>query len=127
MFSASAEYDDLIYAALKDYAAETAQIATLLRRVNPQCRTVLDVACGTGEHTRRLAAEGFTVDGLDIEPAFVRIAGGKHQAGRFFEADMSNVHLPYRHNDIVDATGARHTREVHELTGRGMFIARVAA
>ena len=32
MFNASAEYYDLIYSAFKDYAVETAQIATLLRR-----------------------------------------------------------------------------------------------
>ena len=50
MFTASAEFYDLIYSTFKDYAAEAAQIASVLRRVNPGCRTVLDVACGTGEH-----------------------------------------------------------------------------
>ena len=50
MFPAFVEYYDLIYSAFKDYASETAQIVALLRRLHPQCRTVLDVACGTGEH-----------------------------------------------------------------------------
>ena len=82
MFDASADYYDLLYSTFKDYAAEAAAIAALLRRLNPACRTVLDVACGTGEHAKRLAADGFEVDGLDLSPEFVAIARAKHPAGR---------------------------------------------
>ena len=101
MFSASSEFYDLIYAALKDYVGEAFQIGSLLHRLNPQCRSILDVACGTGEHARLLAADGFVVDGLDLDPAFVRLAGQKHPAGRFFEADMSDFHLPYRYDAVL--------------------------
>jgi SAM-dependent methyltransferase len=101
MFHASAEYYDLIYAAFKDYAAEVAQVTTLLRQVNPHCHRVLDVGCGTGEHARLLAAEGFLVDGLDVEPAFVDIASRKHRPGRFVVADMSDFHLPERYDALL--------------------------
>jgi SAM-dependent methyltransferase len=101
MFSASAEYYDVIYGAFKDYATEVAQVARLLRRVNPDCRTVLDVGCGSGEHARPLAAQGFAVDGIDIEPAFVRIASLKHPAGRFIVADMSDFRLPQRYDALL--------------------------
>jgi SAM-dependent methyltransferase len=101
MFSASAQFYDLIYSTLKDYVDEAAQIAGLLRRVNPRCQTVLDVACGTGEHARLLAADGFVVDGVDLNPAFVRIAREKHPAGRFFEADMSDFQLPHRYDAVL--------------------------
>ena len=101
MFNASAEYYDVIYAAFKDYAAEVAQVTTLLRRLNSRCHALLDVGCGTGEHARRLAGEGFAVDGLDIEPAFVRIASQKHPAGRFVVADMSDFHLPSRYDTVL--------------------------
>jgi SAM-dependent methyltransferase len=101
MFNASAEFYDLIYSAFKDYAAEARQIAELLRGRNPDCRTVLDAACGTGEHARQLAALGFAVDGIDLEPAFVRLAAKKHPAGRFFEADMSNFDLPARYDAVL--------------------------
>jgi SAM-dependent methyltransferase len=101
MFTGTAEYYDLIYSAFKDYAAEAAQIAALLRRLNPGCHAVLDVACGTGEHARWLAAQGFAADGLDLDPSFVRIAARKHPAGRFVEADMSDFHLPSRYDAVV--------------------------
>jgi SAM-dependent methyltransferase len=101
MFNASAEFYDLIYSTFKDYVAEASQIATLLRRCNPLCQTVLDVACGTGEHARLLAGHGFLVDGLDLDATFVRIAAHKHPAGRFFEADMSDFHLPQRYDAVL--------------------------
>ena len=88
MFSASAEFYDLIYSTFKDYIGEAEQIAGLLRQLNLHCQTVLDVACGTGEHARLLAGHGFVVDGIDLGPAFVRIAEQKHPAGRFFVADI---------------------------------------
>jgi SAM-dependent methyltransferase len=101
MFSASAEFYDLIYSTFKDYVSEAEKIAKLLRRLNPRCRTLLDVACGTGEHARLLAAQGFVVDGIDLDPAFVRIAARKHPAGRFFEGDMGDFHLPHRYDAVV--------------------------
>jgi SAM-dependent methyltransferase len=101
VFNASAEYYDLIYAVFKDYAAEIAQVISLLRRLNPDCRTVLDIGCGTGEHARLLSDHGFAVDGLDIEPAFVRIASAKNPGGRFVVADMSDFQLPHRYDALL--------------------------
>ncbi len=101
MFDTSAEFYDLIYSTFKNYKNETRQIANLLHRFNPRCQTVLDVACGTGEHARLLAAEGFTVDGLDLNPAFVRSAKQKHPDGRFFKADMSEFRVPYRYDAVL--------------------------
>jgi SAM-dependent methyltransferase len=101
MFDASAEYYDLLYSTFKDYAAETAAIAALLRRLNPACRTVLDVGCGTGEHARRLADEGFEVDGIDLSDAFVALARAKHPAGRFVVADMVDFRLDRRYDAVL--------------------------
>jgi SAM-dependent methyltransferase len=100
MFHSSTKFYDLIYSTIKDYPSEARQIAGLLRRLHPQCETVLDVACGTGEHVRLLAAEGFNVDGLDLEPGLLRIATQKHSS-RFFQADMSDFHLPHRYDAVL--------------------------
>ncbi|HYD50993.1 MAG TPA: class I SAM-dependent methyltransferase [Gemmatimonadaceae bacterium] len=101
MFSASAELYDLIYAGIKDYGAEARAIAAIVRAAHPGARTLLDVACGTGEHARLLAAEhGFTVEGLDLEPGFLRIAREKLGADAVHQGDMERFALPRRY-DVV--------------------------
>ena len=101
MFSESAEFYDLIYSTFKDYRSEADAIAELLRGLNPACRSVLDVGCGTGEHARLLAEHGFVVDGLDLDPTFVQLARRKHPHGRFFVADMADFALPQRYDAVV--------------------------
>ena len=102
MFSESAALYDLIYSTFKNYEAETEQLATVLARVRPGVRTVLDVACGTGEHARLLAERhGLLVDGIDLDPTFVQIAQQKHPAGRFVEADMCDFDLGRQYDAVV--------------------------
>ena len=101
MFSESAEFYDAIYS-FKDYAAEAVQIAGLVRSLHPHARTILDVACGTGEHARRLSRDhGFEVDGLDLDPALLAIARTKHPAGQFFQGDMSDFALATRYDVVM--------------------------
>jgi SAM-dependent methyltransferase len=102
MFTETAELYDVIYSAFKDYGAETDKLASLLEATRPGLRTVLDVACGTGEHARRLANNyGLDVDGIDLEPAFIRIAKAKHLAGRFELADMCDFRLGRRYDAVM--------------------------
>jgi SAM-dependent methyltransferase len=102
MFSQTAQYYDLIYSTLKDYAAESEQIAELIRAEQPGARSVLDVACGTAEHARLLAERhGFEVDGLDLEPAFVRIARAKLRSGSVYEGDMVSFSVPRRYEVVL--------------------------
>jgi SAM-dependent methyltransferase len=102
VFTESAELYDLIYSSFKDYRAESAQIAQLLRSIDPSYHRLLDVGCGTGEHAYLLTTQyGFAVDGLDIDPAFVRIAQHKSPAGRFVEADMSDFNLGAHYDAVL--------------------------
>lgn len=101
MFSETADLYDLIYSAFKNYETECMTLVSLIRREHPGARTVLDVACGTGEHARLLGEQyGFEVDGLDLDPAFVRIARGKLRQGNVYEGDMTSFALP-RTYDVV--------------------------
>jgi SAM-dependent methyltransferase len=102
VFSASTELYDLIYSSFKDYPAEAAQLAALVRAAHPAARRILDVACGTAEHARLLTEQyGFAVDGLDLDPAFVRIARRKLPHASVFEADMSTFEVPERYDVIL--------------------------
>ncbi len=101
MFNDSAEFYDAIYS-FKDYAAEARRIVALVKSLNPAARTVLDVACGTGEHARLLADDhGFEVDGLDISAGMIRVAREKHPAGTFPLADMSDFALGTRYDVVL--------------------------
>jgi SAM-dependent methyltransferase len=101
MFTESAELYDAIYS-FKDYTAESAQVAALVRSSMPQARTLLDAGCGTGEHVLRLSRDhAFAADGLDIDPNLVDIARRKCPGARFFVADMSDFALGTRYDAIV--------------------------
>ena len=102
MFQAPAELYDAIYFTFKDYAAEAADIAARIRAAHPAARTVLDVACGTGEHARLLAqSHGFAVDGLDLNADFLRLARAKHPAGNFIVADMTDFDMGRRYDAVI--------------------------
>lgn len=54
--------------------------------------TLLDVGCGTGWFTRRFAAEGFTVTGLDRNAEWLAYARAHSQAGiRWVEGDIQRL------------------------------------
>jgi SAM-dependent methyltransferase len=102
MFSESAELYDLIYSQFKNYPAEASALASLIRAEHPTARTVLDVACGTAEHARLLAeTHGFDVDGLDLDPNFVRIARTKLTRGQVYEADMTSFAVPQKYDVVL--------------------------
>lgn len=102
MYHATTDLYDLIYGSFKDYPAEAARLAELIRAHNSGARTVLDVACGTAEHARLLTADhALHVDGLDLEPGFVRIAREKLPGAKVHEADMAAFDLPDRYDVVL--------------------------
>lgn len=98
MFSLTAEIYDALYS-FKDYAGEAAALREIIARENPGARTILDAACGTGEHARFLAST-FAVDGFDLEPGLAAIARAKNPSGEFHVADMRTFELRKRY-DVV--------------------------
>ena len=97
-FIESAELYDVIYA-FKDYARECERLRALIDAAVPTARTILDVACGTGEHARFLK-EHFAVDGVDISETYLRAARLKNPAGNYTRADMTDFDLD-RSYDVV--------------------------
>lgn len=100
MYSETAEYYDLIYKSFKDYKSEAARFRDLIKRENPSVKTLLDVACGTGEHDKHFV-EDFCVTGIDIDPTMIRIASQKVPSARFYEGNMSDFDLGEKFDAIV--------------------------
>lgn len=64
VFDAYARHYELLYRD-KDYEAEAAYVAALLRRHAPAAQRVLELGCGTGAHAEHLARAGYAVHGVD--------------------------------------------------------------
>lgn len=68
---------------------------TQQKKWHPEAKTVLDLACGTGEITIRLQKKGFDVTGVDLSVDMLTVAQHKAmEAGftiPFYEQDMSRL------------------------------------
>ena|ERR1700674_5138423 len=97
-FVDSAELYDAIYH-FKDYAHECERIAALIGEAAPNARTLLDVACGTGNHARFLK-QRYAVDGVDINHDYLKAARTKNPSGKYTHGDMTDFDLG-RTYDVV--------------------------
>src|SRR5712675_1791 len=91
MFVDSPELYDAIYQ-FKNYARECERLRDLIDAAVPGARTILDVACGTGEHAKFLK-EKYAVDGVDMNEKYLRAARVKNPAGKYTCADMTDFDL----------------------------------
>ena len=98
MFSESAEYYDLVYGK-KDYQAEVERLRQLFHVYVPHSRSLLDIACGTGEHLRFLPE--YEVTGIDLNPGLLKIARVKRPDGSFHVADMQRFELPSKFDILI--------------------------
>ncbi|MGZ4248465.1 MAG: class I SAM-dependent methyltransferase [Solirubrobacteraceae bacterium] len=77
----------------------------------PAARTLLDVACGTGKHLERLKAF-YDVEGIDLDPRLLAVAGARLPNLRLHEADMREFDLGRRFDAVTclfSAIGYAHT------------------
>lgn len=108
---------DLIYRGRgKDYAAEAAGIARLVRRTRPRAASLLDVACGTGTHLRHFADEFDHVEGLDLSEDMLAIAKRRLPGVALHLDDMRSFRLD-RTFDVVTCmfSSIGHMRTTAEL------------
>ena len=85
------KYYDRIYW-WKDYDQEVNFLTKVLGRYGVGGRRILDVACGTGNHAKILAARGYDVVGVDISDDMLSIARTKVKShARFLRGDMRNL------------------------------------
>ena len=98
IFIDSPELYDAIYH-FKNYARECDRLRSLIDEVVPGARTILDVACGTGEHAKFLKHH-YAVDGIDINESYLHAARMKNPSGNYIRADMMDFSLG-RTYDVV--------------------------
>jgi SAM-dependent methyltransferase len=99
LFSRSARIYDAIYASIRDYPREAAELDRLIQARRPGARTLLDVACGTAVHLEQMT--GYEVEGLDLDPEMLAVARERLPDVPFYEADMADFDLGRRFDAVV--------------------------
>ena len=104
------EYHDsaAVYDALcahKDYAAASAEVVELVRGLNPDAATLLDVGCGTGRHLEHLR-RSFDVEGLDRSPQMLELARARCPGVAFHCGDLRDFDLGRRFDVVCSLFGS---------------------
>ncbi len=85
------KYYDRVYW-WKDYDQEVDFLVKAFRRCGIRGRRVLEVACGTGSHSKILVERGYEVTGVDISDDMLRIARSKVKGrAKFLRGDMRDL------------------------------------
>ena len=99
VFSRSARLYDAVYASIRDYPREAAELDRLIQERRPGARTLLDIACGTGAHLEHLT--GYEVEGLDLDPEMLGVARERLPNVPLHEGDMADFDLGKRFDVVV--------------------------
>ena len=93
-----ATYYDFIYETMVDYDADVRYLENVFRRfLGKRPRSIVDLACGTGNHALRLARRGHEVVGVDLSREQLAVARRKAKQTRapirFLQGDMRSFNL----------------------------------
>ncbi len=73
VFGTYSQYYDLLYRD-KDYDGEVQFVTELIQKHFLNAHNLLELGCGTGIHTEKLAGKGYSVHGVDLSPEMLKCA-----------------------------------------------------
>ncbi len=110
LYGRFARYYDLIYHALVNYEGDVDFLEEVFRRYTVKPGTILDLGCGTGNHSVPLARRGYRVTGIDRSASMIAQAKKKasrlRNPPRFARADMRTIRLGQRFEAALCLFGA---------------------
>jgi SAM-dependent methyltransferase len=88
-----AQFYDMLYKD-KDYESESNYIISLIKKYNPEAKSLLDLGCGTGRHAELFSNKGFIVLGVDQSKYMLNEAmNRKNNNLDFIEGDVRFLKL----------------------------------
>lgn len=93
----------------------------LLRLMTPRCESALEVGCGMGEFTRRLAARAQRVTGVDLSPEMLRLARARSVQQPNIEyllGDVMQLDLPLAGYDCIVTIATLHHLQLDAALAR---------
>lgn len=101
MYRDVADYYDQVHRARgRNSELEAALVTFEVRRRNPASASMLDVACGSGQHLPFFAKD-FDVTGIDLSESMLASATAKAPTVRLVAADMRTLDLGRRYDAVV--------------------------
>ena len=85
----------------KDYSAEAAHLAELVRERVPRASSLLDVACGSGSHLEHFVHKFDHVEGLELSEAMLAVARPLLPGVALHQGDMCNFALMRRFDAVT--------------------------
>ena len=90
----------------KDYESECDLLESAFDQfTDDEISSILDLGCGTGNHSLRLAERGYDVEGVDISPEMLSEASNKARAmgisPAFTQGDVRDVRLDKRFDAVI--------------------------
>ena len=89
---------DVIYSK-KNYKAEVNLISQIIKKYLSSKVNILDIGCGTGEHTLELLKKHYKVTGVDISNEMLKIAKKKLLLNKLFSNNLYNLNA-YKVNKL---------------------------
>lgn len=99
MYNKSAKFYDALYHFI-DYKTSSEKLREIINAYNPNARTLLDTACGTGKHIEHLK-NYYNAEGLDINTELLKIAKSRSPGNIFHECDMTDFELNKKYDVIT--------------------------
>lgn len=102
VFGNYSKYYNMLYKD-KEYSREVEYISNLIKRYNPDSKTILDLGCGTGRHDKLLAKCGYSVCGIDISEKMLEEANKLAEKDKlsFFKGDIRNLRLDKQFDVVI--------------------------
>lgn len=83
-----------------DRSSNVRLIEEWINKYRPEARTILDLACGTGEITKALSQQ-YELTGLDRSRAMLKIARRKNPGIVFVKGDMQNFRIDNKFDVVI--------------------------
>ena len=100
LYKKFAKYYDDIYS-FKKYDLEVEFLESVFKKYNIHGKDVLDVACGTGNHDRRLVKHGYAVTGVDLNKEMLKIARKKVPQATYKQGNMQDFNLKKKFDAVL--------------------------
>jgi len=100
MYNKLAKYTDLLYTT-KNYKKEVDFILKIIKKNKIKGKTLIDIACGSGNHLKLFQKKGYKVYGVDSNKGMLKLTKKNVPKIRLYNQDMRKLNLKIKADVII--------------------------